>query len=253
MRTTTILYARTVNIVRDLKVEKRQGINGEFESKDILFKIAVDRGYKTTRMENGQLIEENAVDYWLAKATGKLAQIFADNCCHKKPDGKLHSRQLLLAGSFENYKKARKVSIQAQTEINGVLYNIPVETEIQTDNTIFIVDEITFLDRNPAQQSAVPVASVVTGAAVPVTNAPVSGNIPVPAPVQSSTPVSQVAVQQTQTVVSQPATPQVVQPVAPAQTTPVQVAPVQVAQPVNAMNPPVVDNGFNVAGIEAPF
>ena len=46
---TSILNARTVSIVRDLRVEKRQGANGEFESKDILFRIAVDRDYKVTR------------------------------------------------------------------------------------------------------------------------------------------------------------------------------------------------------------
>ena len=39
----TILDARTVSVVRDLRVEKRQGVNGEFESKDILVRIAVDR------------------------------------------------------------------------------------------------------------------------------------------------------------------------------------------------------------------
>ena len=118
---TSILNARTVAIVRDLRVEKRQGANGEFESKDILFRIAVDRDYKVTRQENGKTISERPTDFWLAKATRNVAQIFADHCSATKEDGKLISRHLLLSGNFENYQNTRnvKAKVQPQVNING--------------------------------------------------------------------------------------------------------------------------------------
>lgn len=254
-----ILEARTVSIVRDLKTEQRQGANGAFESKDILFRIAVNRDYKVTRQENGKTISEYPTDFWLAKATGNLAQIFADNCCHKKADGKLQSRHLLLSGSFENYTSTRKVNVQPQVNIGGQLYQLNLDVDVPTTNTIFIVDGITFLDSNPNTQQAVSGTTVtaVTATPVPVgTSVPANGAVPVPVstvptPATNSVPTpvvapeAQVPVQTpAQTVASQPV-PQA-QPVitTPQSTTPVVTAP---------MNPPVVDNGFSTTGIEAPF
>ena len=241
---TSILNARTVAIVRDLKTEKRQGANGEFESKDILFRIAVDRDYKVTRQENGKTISERPTDFWLAKATGNVAQIFADHCTATKEDGKLISRHLLLSGNFENYQNTRtvKAKVQPQVNINGQVYQLDLEVEVPVENnnnTIFIVDSIEFLDSNPANRTApagntgATVASAVATPVTPVTPAATPAQ-PVQAPVQQAQPVTPVA----QTPVAQP----------------VQVAPQTVAQPVvqtPAMNPPVVASGFD--GQTAPF
>ena len=239
---TSILNARTVAIVRDLRVEKRQGANGEFESKDILFRIAVDRDYKVTRQENGKTISERPTDFWLAKATGNVAQIFADHCSATKEDGKLISRHLLLSGNFENYQNTRnvKAKVQPQVNINGQIYQLDLEVEVPVENnsnTIFIVDSIEFLDSNPANRTPSggnAGATVSSAVATPVTASPVPVAQPAQAPVQQAQPVQQVA-----------------QPV----TQPVQVAPQTVVQPAQAqtpiMNPPVVGAGFD--GQTAPF
>lgn len=240
----TILNARTVTVVRDLRVEKRQGVNGEFESKDILVRIAVDRDYKVTRTENGKTISEYPTDFWLAKFTGAVAQVFADHCTSTKEDGKLVSRHLLLSGNFENYTNTRKVkgNVHPQVNINGQLYQLDLEVELDAENnsnTIFVVDSMKFLDKNPNGASTTGSTSNVTvTSATPVTPAPV-------APVAGqSVPVQNVAVQPVQSVA----------------TTPVQVVPqnqpIQVAQTVDmsqAMTPPVIDPNFVPTGQTAPF
>lgn len=226
----TILDARTVNVVRDLRVEKRQGVNGEFESKDILVRIAVDRDYKVRRVENGKTIEEYPTDFWLAKFTGAVAQVFADHCTGTKEDGKLQSRHLLLSGNFENYTNTRKVT--KQVNIGGQLYEVEFEVD-NNQNTIFVVDSMKFLDKNPANATTQNNGGVVS--VTPVAMAQ---------PVAPATPVAPAPV-------AQPATPvAMAQPVAVAQ--PVQVA-TQAVDMSQAMNPPVVDPNFVPAGQTAPF
>lgn len=210
---TSILDARTVAIVRPLKVETKQGADGTFESKDILVRIAVNRDYKVTRTENGKTVSEYPTDFWLAKFTGNLAQIFADNCCATKEDGKLISRHLLLSGSFENYTNTRKVHVTPQVNIGGQVYQLELDVDVpNNNNTIFVVDGLTFLDSNPAKAQAATTPAVTTVTAVPVT--------PVAQPVATQ-----------------------VQPVA------TQAQPVVVA----TETAPVVDAGFSATGDTAPF
>ena len=232
----TILDARTVAIVRDLKVEKRQGVNGEFESKDILVRIAVDRDYKVRRTENGKTIEEYPTDFWLAKFTGSVAQVFADHCTSKKEDGKLVSRHLLLSGNFENYTNARKVKVQPQVNIGGQLYQLDLEVDVpNNNNTIFVVDSMKFLDKNPENATAQTGTTVTTTSVTPVNAIPVAQPI---APVAQA-PVAPAPAVQPVAPVAQPAV-QVAQSIAP------------VAE-VPAMNPPVVDPAFVQTGETAPF
>lgn len=216
-----ILDARTVTIVRDLKVEKRQGVNGEFESKDILVRIAVDRDYKVTRTENGKTISEYPTDFWLAKFTGAVAQVFADHCTSTKEDGKLVSRHLLLSGNFENYTNTRKVKVQPQVNIGGQIYQLDLEVDVpNNNNTIFVVDSMKFLDKNPESTPAQTGTTVTTASVTPVGPAP----------------VAQAPVAQTVAPVAQAVTP--------------------VAQTVDlsaSMNPPVVDPNFVQSGETAPF
>lgn len=240
---------RTVAIVRDLRTEVHQGANGTYESKDILVRIAVDRDYKVTRQENGKTISEYATDYWLAKFTGKLAQAFADHCSGTKENGKLQSRHLWLEGNFENYTNTRKVT--KQINIGGQLYEVEFDVE-NNFNTIFVVNSMKFLDKNPnannAQQSSgngvtsiTPIGTVAqpVAQAMPVVNAQV-------APVVANTAPQSIPVVSTQ--VAQP----VAQAVPVAQTVPVaQVA--QSAEAFTAMPAPVVDPNFVPAGATAPF
>lgn len=222
----TILDARTVAIVKPFQVEKRQGQNGEFESKSILVRIAVDRDYKVRRTENGKTIEEYPTDFWLAKFTGSSAQTFADYCTAVKEDGKLHSRRLLLSGNFENYDKPRKVS--KQINVNGALYDI--EFEVADNNTIFVVDNMKFLDKNPNANATANGAVVVTPVAQAVAM-PVAQAQPVAQPVVATAPVAVSA----QTMIEQ---------VAQTMTAPV-------ATPVEAV--PTVPANFVPVGETAPF
>lgn len=241
-----ILDARTVAIVKELTVEQRQGANGAFESKEILFRIAVDRDYKVTRQENGKTIQEYPTDFWLAKATGPVAQAFADHCTAKKEDGKLVSRHLLLIGNFETYQKSRNVKETVQVNINGALYNVNVDLNVPDTNTIFMVDGIKFLDRpQNAQANNATVATATATPAMPVA--------PVAQVAQPVAPVAQAPVMQTAPVEAQPVAP-VVAPVTPVAQAPVAGAVAQVAQDMSqAMNPPVVDPNFTAVGQTAPF
>ena len=239
----SILRARTVAIVREFKVEKRQGANGEFESKDILFRIAVDRDYQVSVTENGITGKKRPTDFWLAKCTGEVAERFNKFCTAKDEQGKLISRHLLLGGNFEQYQKPRKIHATPQVNMNGQLVQLEFDMEVPDTSTIFIVNDIEFLDgkKDTTPANTTPTATIAS--MTPVGTASVQGATPV----QATAPVAQTPVQ----------TAPVTQPVATAPVAqPVQVAPVTqapVADMSNAMNPPVVGAEFTPDGQTAPF
>ena len=218
----SILRARTVAIVRDFKVEKRQGANGEFESKDILFRIAVDRDYQVSVTENGITGKKRPTDFWLAKCTGEVAERFNKFCTAKDEQGKLISRHLLLGGNFEQYQKPRKIHATPQVNMNGQLVQLEFDMEVPDTSTIFIVNDIEFLDgKKNAEAPANTTPTATIASMTPVATAPVAQ-----APVQTVQPVQ------------------------------VAVAPVTQAQSVDmsgAMNPPVVGAEFTPDGQTAPF
>lgn len=239
LRTNAVI--RTVWI-KDLVVEKRQGPNGEFDAKSILFRIATDRNYTRTVTRDGQQVEERPTDFILCRANGATAQVIADNCMAVDPaTGKQISRHLALYGHIEVYTQDRTFKIEnLPLNISNVgTINVSFDTTQKVDGHIFIVDEIEFLDPKPQPK--------VQAGNVTVSN--------VQATVQTA-PVAQTTVQPTaQTApVTQPVTTQ-------PQTAPVQqavVQPVQAqAQPVaqnavaGVMNPPVVPEGYT--GESAPF
>lgn len=237
----SILRARTVAIVREFKVEKRQGANGEFESKDILFRIAVDRDYQVSVTENGITGKKRPTDFWLAKCTGEVAERFNKFCTAKDEQGKLVSRHLLLGGNFEQYQKPRKIHATPQVNMNGQLVQLEFDMEVPDTSTIFIVNDIEFLDgkKDTTPANTTPTATIASMTPV--------GTASAQAPVQGAAPVAQAPVQ----------TAPVAQPVATAPVAqPVQVAPVTqapVADMSNAMNPPVVGAEFTPDGQTAPF
>ena len=239
----SILRARTVAIVREFKVEKRQGANGEFESKDILFRIAVDRDYQVSVTENGITGKKRPTDFWLAKCTGEVAERFNKFCTAKDEQGKLISRHLLLGGNFEQYQKPRKIHATPQVNMNGQLVQLEFDMEVPDTSTIFIVNDIEFLDgkKDTTPANTTPTATIAS--MTPVGTASVQGATPV----QATAPVAQTPVQ-TAPVTQPVATAPVAQPV---QVTPVTQAPV--ADMSNAMNPPVVGAEFTPDGQTAPF
>ena len=229
----SILRARTVAIVRDFKVEKRQGANGEFESKDILFRIAVDRDYQVSVTENGITGKKRPTDFWLAKCTGEVAERFNKFCTAKDEQGKLISRHLLLGGNFEQYQKPRKIHATPQVSMNGQLVQLEFDMEVPDTSTIFIVNDIEFLDgkKDSASTNTNNTATATIASVTPV--APASTNTNNTAQAQST------------------ATPVTVQPATtPAQSTPVVTTPVTETNPPV---PPVVDASFTPDGQTAPF
>lgn len=254
--THTILNARTVSLVRELTTEQRNGVNGQYESKTIMFRIAVDRDYRSTRVENGKTITETPTDFWLARASGEVAQRLNDYCTQKKENGKLVSRHLLLSGNFETYQTTKMVKHKGKAHvvipnvnIGGAYYNIEhdvvdveFESEDTIDNTIFVIDGFTFLDRKPDAQ-ATPASTAAAPTAMPV-----------------ATPVAAPAAQ-TVTVAPQPAT-------QPAQVAPdpmtaavadmtnlaaQQVVVPTTAAPQSMAGVPVINPNFVPSGESAPF
>lgn len=229
----SILRARTVAIVREFKVEKRQGANGEFESKDILFRIAVDRDYQVSVTENGITGKKRPTDFWLAKCTGEVAERFNKFCTAKDEQGKLISRHLLLGGNFEQYQKPRKIHATPQVNMNGQLVQLEFDMEVPDTSTIFIVNDIEFLDgkKDTTPANTTPTATIAS--MTPVGTAPVQGATPVQVTAPVVQPVATAPVAQS------------------AQVTPVTQAPV--ADMNNVMNPPVVGSEFVPDGQTAPF
>lgn len=209
--------------VKELVTVKRQGNNGEYDSKSILFRVATPRNYTRTVMKDGQQVEERPTDYILCRANGATAQVIADYCSAVDAEGKHISRHLNLVGHIETYQTERNVKIEnLPVGLNGQTYNLTFETPVKQDSHIFIVDELEFLD--PKKETPVQSAN---GVAV--------SNV-------SITPV--VAQPQTQAVQSAPVAPAPV-----VQQTPVQVEAPQVAPVI--MNPPTVPEGYT--GEDCPY
>lgn len=204
--THAILNARTVSVVRELSSEKRNGANGQYESKSITFCIAVDRDYRVPRVENGKTTTEVPTDFWLARASGAIAQTLSDCCTAKKENGKLVSRHLLLSGNFEKYRTTKMVKHKGKAHvvirnvnINGALYNVEddvvdveFESEDEVENTIFVIDGFTFLDKKPDAQTAsapaaapvaAPVATPIAATATPAAASPAQAVTATPQPV----------------------------------------------------------------------
>lgn len=141
--------------VKELQIEKRQGVNGEFESKSILFRVATPRNYVRTTVKDGKQVEERPTDFMLCRATGNVAQIIADNCSAVNEEGKLISRHLAVYGHIETFPQERVFKIENyEVDVEGETYVFDIETPPQKiDGHILIVNEIEFLDPNPVKKN----------------------------------------------------------------------------------------------------
>jgi hypothetical protein len=181
--------------VKDLVVEKRQGQNGEFESKTILFNVATDRNYKVDQKQPDNSVKKVVpTDFYLCRAKGDVAQRIADFCSAKNAEGKTISRRLNLFGHMETYKKTQQFTPTANMQFpDGNVYPVTITHEEQLDGVVFVVEEFEFLDSNPANKdnNAVKQAPVATiGAPVQTTAQTVQ---PAQAPVQVTAPANNVA------------------------------------------------------------
>lgn len=173
--------------VKDLQVEKRQGQNGEFDSKTILLNVATDRNYKVDQKQpDGSVKKVVPTDFYLCRAKGDVAQRIADFCSAKNAEGKTISRRLNLFGHMETYKKSQQFTPTANVQLGESVYPVTITHEEQLDGVVFVIEEFEFLDSNPANKEG----NGVKQAPVATIGAPVQ---PAQTPVQITAPANNVA------------------------------------------------------------
>lgn len=175
---------RTAKIIKPYAVTQRNGRNGTFESRMVMFSLATDRDYQqSVTHEDGSITQERHTDFFPCRATGPIADLFNKFCSATKKDengnDKLVSRRLLVQGHFEKYQATRTETVQAN--VNGQV--VQLQVNLPEDREILVVEKITFLDANPSNQNngqaqATVVAQTANVAqATPVATAPVAGVI----------------------------------------------------------------------------
>jgi hypothetical protein len=186
---------RTARIVKPYAVEQRNGKNGTFESRMVMFSLATDRNYRqATTNADGTVTQERHTDFFVCKATGPVADRFAKYCSAMKKDengnDKLVSRRIAIEGHLEKYNATRTEQVQLN---NGQI----IQVSLPEEREVVVVEEIEFLDANPSKSNTGATATIVQ--AQPVTNvqptqtvAPVAGDVTV-APAPATTPVAPVA------------------------------------------------------------
>lgn len=133
---TVVMSARTVAVAKQYSTQTISRPDGSVDTiRSIYFRVATRRRYHNRERQYES-------DFFLAKATGPVADLLNNNCTALRQDGsgKLQSRHLLLIGSFETYTKTRSFN----TNINGVTYTVPFEDR---NNFVFVIDHVEFLDR----------------------------------------------------------------------------------------------------------
>lgn len=191
---------RTARIIRPYAVEQRNGRNGVFESRMVMFSLATDRDYKkAVTNADGSMTQERPTDFFACRATGPIADLFNQYCSAVKKDengqDKLVSRRIAVEGHFEKYQATRTETVQFVD--NGVQKTLQVNLPEERD--VLVVESIEFLDGNPVnkQNTQSGTTATVVMTAQPVQNTPVQPvqNVPVQ-PVQS-VPVAEVPTAQT--------------------------------------------------------
>lgn len=166
---------RTARILKDYESVTKTGRNGEWESKSIMFSLAVDRDYK--QMNNkGEL--ERHTDFIPVRATGPIAETFNKYCNDRNEDGKLVSRLIQVSGHIEQYDKERTERI----ELNGAQYDV---TFNENNKTIFVAEKIKFLDASKKKTDGQSSTGVKIKA---VNNATASAPVAVEAPEEDVAP-----------------------------------------------------------------
>lgn len=153
---------RTVKIIRPYAVEQRNGRNGMFESRMVMWTLATDRDYRqATTNADGTVTQERHTDFFACRATGPIAELFNRYCSATKKDengnDKLVSRRIAIEGHLEKYQATRTEQVQLN---NGQIIQISLPEERE----IVVVESIEFLDANPinkANNGATATATIV--------------------------------------------------------------------------------------------
>ena len=179
---------RTARIIRPYAVEQRNGRNGAFESRMVMFSLATDRDYRqAVTNADGTISQERHTDFFACRATGPIADLFAKYCSAMKKDengnDKLVSRRLYIEGHLEKYQAKRTEQVQLS---NGQI----VQIELPEEREIVVVESIEFLDANPVNKNNNGTTAQVIQAQPVVQALPASA--PVSAPVTApATPIVQ--------------------------------------------------------------
>lgn len=180
---------RTVKIIRPYAVEQKNGRNGAFESRMVMWTLATDRDYRqATTNADGSVTQERHTDFFACRATGPIADLFNRYCSATKKDengnDKLASRRIAIEGHLEKYQATRTEQVQLN---NGQI----IQVSLPEEREVVVVESIEFLDANPVKNNAGTTATATIVQAQPVANAqPIAQAV---APVTNVAPVANVA------------------------------------------------------------
>lgn len=189
---------RTARIIRPYAVEQRNGRNGVFESRMVMFSLATDRDYKkAVTNADGSMTQERPTDFFACRATGPIADLFNKYCSAVKKDengqDKLVSRRIAVEGHFEKYQATRTETVQFVD--NGVQKTLQVNLPEERD--VLVVESIEFLDGNPVNNQNTQSGTTAT---VVMTAQPVQNMIAQPVQNMTAQPVQNTPVQTVQSV-----------------------------------------------------
>jgi len=179
---------RTARIIKPYAVTQRDGRNGAFESRMVMFSLATDRDYKqSVTNADGTITQERHTDFFACRATGPIADLFNQYCSANKVDengqNKLVSRRIAIEGHLEKYQATRKEQIQAN--VGGQIVTLAVD--LPEEREVVVIESIEFLDANPVNQAnAQAQATTATVVATATQNAQSISATPV---VNNATPV----------------------------------------------------------------
>jgi len=166
---------RTAKIIKPYSVDQRNGKNGTFESRMIMFSVATDREYRhAVTKEDGSVVQERQTDFYALRATGPIADTLAKYASAMRTDDngnqKLVSRRMLIKGHLETYPATRKETISAV--VNGQTVQLAVE--LPEERKIIVAESIEFLDANPTGNNSnanagTAVTATVVGQPTPAT------------------------------------------------------------------------------------
>lgn len=172
---------RTAKILKPYSVEQRNGRNGAFESRMVMFTLATDRDYRqAVTKDDGSISQERHTDFFACRATGPIADLFAKYCSATKKDengnDKLVSRRIAIEGHLEKYPSTRTEQVQLN---NGQV----IQIELPEEREVVVVESIEFLDANPVKAQQATQGTVTATVINPsATNATVIAGAPVVTP-----------------------------------------------------------------------
>lgn len=151
-------------MVKIIKIEEKQGANGNF--KTALFTVA-DRVKRNNKKSDGTT--EKISDFYLCKAIGNKAELIEKYFNDKDASGKLISRKIDLYGHLESYSHSEKRTVELKVKGKALLNAFKIVapekenmnvTLTKTENLeytqcILIIEDIEFADTKGGEEETV--------------------------------------------------------------------------------------------------